>query len=305
MRPPQPVRILEPGICQYQGTSMTPFVRVLVVLNGWIIAVLLAAPACADSKAEPTYDVHVIDAILRRYVNDSGLVDYRDLQQDRASLDAFVAALGPLAPETYRSWSDTDRMAFLINAYNAITLQRIIDHYPIKRGGVVSGFRFPESSIRQIDGVWDRLTTPVLGKAMTLDHIEHEILRKEFREPRLHAALVCAAMGCPPLRPEAYTGDRLNEQLDDQSRRFLGVPHRFQIDRERKTVLLSPILKWYGGDFTGAYNSEGTIPGQGSEVAAVLDYASRYVTQEDAAYIRAGGYRVDFLEYDWSLNEQR
>lgn len=283
---------------------MTPFVRVLAVLIGWTAAASFAAPAGAASEAEPSYDVQPIDAILRQYVDESGLINYRGLQKNRESLDAFVVSLGPIAPETYRSWSDADRMAFLINAYNAITLQRIIDHYPIKRGGVVSGFRFPANSIRQIDGVWDRLNTPVLGKNMTLDHIEHDILRREFHEPRLHAALVCAAIGCPPLRAEAYIGARLNEQLDDQSRRFLGVLHRFQIDRDTKRVLLSPILKWYGGDFTGVYNADRAIPGQSGEVAAVLDYASRYVAQEDAAYIRAGGYRVDFLEYDWSLNEQ-
>lgn len=244
------------------------------------------------------------DAILREFVDADGMVDYKRLQQHRGPLDAFVASLGELDHAIYAAWPEADRMAFLFNAYNAITLQRIIDHYPIRRGGMVSALRFPENSIRQIDGVWNRLTTRVLGKNMTLDHIEHEILRKDFHEPRLHAALVCAAVGCPPLRAEAYTGARLNEQLDDQSRRFLAAPHRFRIDRDRNIVQLSPILKWYSGDFTGIYNVPAIISGQPRDIAAVLEYASRHVTHGDAEFIRAGDYRVEFLDYDWSLNER-
>ncbi len=261
--------------------------------------------AWGNTPLEATaFDASPYDAILREFVDADGMVDYKRLKQNRGSLDAFVASLGQLDPVIYASWPDADRMAFLFNAYNAITLQRIVDQYPIKRGGMVSALRFPENSIRQIDGVWNWMTTRVLGMNMTLDHIEHEILRKDFQEPRLHAALVCAAVGCPPLRAEAYTGARLNEQLDDQSRRFLAAPHRFRIDRDRNTVMLSPILKWYGGDFTGIYNVPPVISGQRRDIAAVLEYASRHVTPEDAEFIRAGGYRVEFLDYDWSLNER-
>jgi len=283
---------------------MFSFARTLPALLGCAVALSLLMPAGATSDVNLSYDVRAIDAVLREFVDEDGLVDYRRLQQERTALDAFIASLAPIEPEAYRAWPDADRMAFLINAYNAITLKRIIDHYPIKRGGVVSALRFPENSIRQIDGVWNLLTTRVMGREMTLDHIEHDILRKEFREPRLHAALVCAAVGCPPLRAEAYTGTRLDEQLDDQSRRFLGVTHRFQVDRDGKRVVLSPILKWYGSDFVGVYNTERTIPGHSGDTGAVLDYAARFVAPDDAAFIRAGGYRVEFLEYDWSLNEQ-
>lgn len=272
------------------------------------VLVLCAFPFAgwSNTALEPTaFDPSPYDRILREFVNADGLVDYEQLKDDRAALDAFIASLGEVDPAAYATWSEPDRIAFLINAYNAITLQRIIDYYPIKRGGMVSALRFPENSIRQIDGVWNRLTTRVLGRNMTLDHIEHDILRKDFNEPRLHAALVCAAMGCPPLRPEVYTGARLNEQLDDQSRRFLGAPHQFRIDRESRIVWLSPILKWYGTDFVNVYNmGDKRIAGRTPEVAAVLEYASHYVAPANADFIFTSGYRVEFLDYDWSLNKQ-
>lgn len=272
------------------------------------IVVLCAIPFAVwgnTALETPAFDANPLDHVLRDFVSLNGLVDYKRLKDDRAALDAFVLSVGAIDPAVFAVWPESDRIAFLINAYNAITLQRIIDNYPIKRGSMVSALRFPENSIRQIDGVWNRLTTRVLGRAMTLDHIEHDILRKDFNEPRLHAALVCAAMGCPPLRAEAYTGARLDEQLDDQSRRFLGTPHRFRIDRDKKVVWLSPILKWYGSDFVGVYNTGSRrIPGRTPEVAAVLDYTSRYVSPADTDFIFTPGYRVEFLDYDWSLNEQ-
>jgi hypothetical protein len=274
----------------------------LVFLSACVPSLLCAGYAIA---AEPAYDDGLIDTILRTYVDDNGLVNYRDLKDSRGPLDTYIASLGAVDPEAFRALPEPERKAFLINAYNAITLQRILDHYPIQRGGVVTGLRFPENSIRQIEGVWDRLTTPVLRAAMTLDHIEHEILRKEFHDPRLHAALVCAAIGCPPLRAEAYTAAGLDEQLDDQSRRFLGATHRFRIDRENNIVFLSPVLKWYGADFVSAYNRSGAITGNPPEISAVLDYASGYVGSDNAKYIRTGKYRVEFLDYDWSLNEQK
>jgi hypothetical protein len=254
--------------------------------------------------AKSEYSVDAVDALFHEYVDERGRVAYRRLKEDRAPLDGFVASLGTLDAAAIAGWPDAARVAFWINAYNAITLQRILDRYPITRGGIVAGLRFPENSIRQIDGVWDKMTTTIAGREMTLDHIEHEILRKEFREPRVHAALVCAAKGCPPLRSEAYTAEKLAAQLDDQSRRFLASPNRFKIDREKKIVRLSPILKWYGGDFAGVYNAANAIKGHSTDENAVLEYASRYVGPDDAKFLLGESYRVEFMDYDWSLNEQ-
>lgn len=269
-----------------------------------IAGLFLCVVAVPDLGEAENPFVHPADSILRTYVDTRGGVDYRGLKAHRADLDAFIASLGAADSTTIASWPEPERIAFWINAYNLITLQRIVDHYPIQRGGIISGLQYPKNSIRQIDGVWDRLTTRVAGLDMTLDHIEHDILRKEFREPRIHAALVCAGKGCPPLRNEAFTGDRLSDQLDDQCRRFLSSPEKFDVDPAKKVVRLSPILKWYGGDFVGVYNQHGEIRGHSPAEAAVLDFSSRYVSAEDARSIRTQACTVEFLGYDWSLNER-
>jgi hypothetical protein len=269
-----------------------------------IAGLFFCAFAVPESGHAENPFVHPADILLRSYVDSRGGVDYRGLKAHRAELDAFIRSLGDVDPKTIAGWPAPERMAFWINAYNLITLQRIVDHYPIQRGGIISGFQYPKNSIRQIDGVWDRLATRVAGQDMTLNHIEHEILRKEFREPRIHAALVCAGKGCPPLRNEAFTQDRLSDQLDDQCRRFLSSPEKFNVDPAKKVVRLSPILKWYGGDFTGVYNQHGEIRGHGPAEGAVLDFASRYISAEDTSFIRTQSYSVEFLDYDWSLNER-
>jgi hypothetical protein len=245
------------------------------------------------------------DAIFRGYVDVQGNVDYEGLKANRGDLDAFIRSLADVETSRIAAWPESERIAFWINAYNAITLQRIIDRYPPNDNGSALNPQFPANSIRQIDGVWDRLTTRVAGRDMTLDYIEHEILRKEFQEPRIHAALVCAGKGCPPLRTEAFRGDRLSLQLDDQSRRFLGVPDRFSIDLENKVVRLSSILKWYAADFTGAYAASSSLRGHSAAERAALAYVSQYVSAEDAEFIRTQSYRVEFLDYDWSLNERK
>lgn len=244
------------------------------------------------------------DRLLHEFVDNDGLVNYAGLLAGRAPLDAFVADLGRLDPAAFDTWDSGDRLAFWINAYNAITLVRILDHYPIDRGGIVSAVLYPANSIRQIKGVWTELTTPVLGRDLTLDQIEHEILRKQFDEPRIHAAIVCAAKSCPPLRAGAFRAESIDAQLADQGRRFLGAPHRFRIDREKNVVHLSPILKWFAEDFVKAYAVRGRIGAHNENDSAALHFARENVDEADAAYIDTAAYRVQYLDYDWSLNEQ-
>lgn len=244
------------------------------------------------------------DALLAAYVDDNGMVDYSGIQSNREALDRFVASMGAIAGESFDAWSEADRMALWINAYNAITLQSIIDHYPIQKGSLVASLRYPANSIRQIPGVWDELEKPVVGRDYTLEAIEHEILRVEFSEPRIHVAIVCASIGCPPLRNEAYVGERIEEQLADQSRKFLADPAKFTIDRELNRVSVSPIFSWFGKDFAGVYNVDGSVTGHGRTDDAVIDYIRRNVSEDDAAYLLSASYRLDRQDYDWSLNVQ-
>lgn len=163
---------------------------------------------------------------LGAHVYGQGIVNYTGLKADRKGLDAFVSSLSALDPELFGKWSDKEKIAFWINAYNALTLRVIIDNYPIK-ASFFSALRFPQNSIRQIKGVWDEIQFPVMGRNMTLDNIENDTLRSQFDEPRIHMALVCAALGCPPLRNEPYIWAKLESQLDDQARRFLRTRENF------------------------------------------------------------------------------
>ncbi len=250
------------------------------------------------------FDYSMYDALLGENVDAQGLVDYRSLQAKRSELDTFIRSMARLSRETFDGWPEQKRLAFWINAYNAITLERIIDHYPIKKGGLIAGLRYPANSIRQIPGVWKEIANTVIGESITLDSIEHDILRMKFKEPRIHAAIVCAALSCPPLRNEAFIAERLDEQLDDQSRKFLAEETRFRIDRAKKRVHLSPILDWFGTDFVGIYNTEGKLTAHSKAEDAVLEYVSRYVGDEDAQFILSDRYSVVFLDYDWTLNEK-
>ncbi len=262
--------------------------------------------ATGDGEAESdgSFDYAVYDALLGEYVDEQGLVDYRSLQAKRSGLDTFIRSMARLSRAEFETWPEQGRLAFWINAYNAITLERIIDHYPIKKGGLIAGLRYPVNSIRQIPGVWKETANTVMGESITLDSIEHDILRVKFKEPRIHASIVCAALSCPPLRNEAFVAERLDEQLDDQSRNFLATETRFRVDRAKKRVYLSPIFDWFGSDFVGVYNTDGKLTAHRKAEDAALEYVSRYIGDEDAQFILSNTYSVVFLDYDWTLNEK-
>lgn len=242
--------------------------------------------------------------VLTDFVDMEGLVDYQGLKENRQDLDDFLLALNKLAPETLQSWTDEEKISFWIDVYNALTLKVILDHYPIK-SSFLKSFKYPKNSIRQIAGVWDKITFPVMSEKMTLDQIEHQILRRQFQEPRIHMALVCAALSCPPLRQEPYEGEKLSEQLDDQTRRFVSNPEAFSIDREKNRVYLSSIFKWYGEDFIGVYEPNSGYAGLNRKERAVLSFISIYLAEDDQKYLKEGSFKVKYLDYDWTLNEKK
>ncbi len=143
-----------------------------------------------------------------------------------------------------------------------------------------------------------------MDQQLTLDQIEHEILRRKFNEPRIHMALVCAAMSCPPLRNEPYQGHILDLQLDDQTRRFLRQADNFRIDRRQNTVYLSKILDWFGEDFVETYGSTESFSRYGTIGGAVLKFISGYLSIDDHNFLSSRNKRIEYHDYDWSLNEQ-
>ena len=255
--------------------------------------------------AEPTgwsYDAY--GKLLNRYVDGQGMVDYSGLKADGTPLDNFVSNLSSIHPHMYENWNTKAKIAFWINAYNALTLKAIIDHYPIK-ASFFKYFIYPKNSIRQIPGVWDKLMFTVMGRDYTLDGIEHKVLRASFNEPRIHMALVCAAKGCPPLRNEPYTGPKLDSALDDQATKFLKNPDKFRIDRENRKVYLSPIFEWFGQDFVKNYGRGKEFPGFSERDKAILNFVSRYLGPNDQEYLSRGGFSLEYLKYDWSLNDKK
>lgn len=250
--------------------------------------VLLAAALGQESPA--------FRAVVERFVR-GPRVDYAALKAERADLDAAVRSFGEVTASQELGWPRAERIAFWTNAYNAFTLRAIIDHYPI-RGSFFS--RSPRNSIRQIDGVWTKLPWQAAGRRVTLDDIEHRILRPEFREPRVHFALNCASVGCPPLRAEPYRAADLDRQLDDAARVYLASAEGLRVDGE--TLRVSSIFKWYGEDFVERY-AGGAAGGRDAKERAILAVIAQHGPPAAAAKAREGRAAIAYLDYDWSLND--
>lgn len=270
----------------------------------FVLPLLVLIVQCGTTMAAADLPFSYSDygEVLKTYVDEQGLVNYRELKSHRMGLDRFVHSLSVLNPSVYDSWEEKQKLAFWINVYNALTIKAIIDNYPIK-ATFFRSLRFPSNSIRQIPGVWDRIAFNVMGNRMTLDQIEHETLRAKFHEPRIHMALVCAALGCPLLRNEPYFAEKLDAQLNDQTKSFLGNPEKFRIDRKAGTVHLSSIFKWFGQDFEKQYGTTEKLSRFQGPERSVLNFISGYLNPVDRTYLETGVFSTDYLKYDWSLNE--
>lgn len=251
----------------------------------------LVAPVVADPLVEPWTE------LLARHVrwSDDGhasAVDYAGMASERAQLQAYLRSLSEVSEADYRRWRAAQRMAFLINAYNAYTVELILRE-PV----------LPDS-IRDLGGwfssPWKLRWFELLGATRSLDEIEHEWLRgdSEHADPRIHFAVNCASIGCPALRPEAYTAELLPAQLADQTRRFLSDRSRNRLDGRR--LLVSPIFKWYAEDFATGW--------QGSESVAAflaLHGAALGLSATQLEALREGELRLGYSDYDWRLNRLR
>lgn len=280
-----------------------PFRWNMSVLAAGLCMFTLSFNGVAAQDTTSMFNYERYAAVFTTYVNDQGMVDYKGLKAHPQDLNIFLAQVEQLDRTVYNQWMENEKMAFWINAYNALTLKAIITHYPIKSSWRAS-LLYPKNSIRQISGVWDKLKFTVMGEKMTLDNIEHDTLRKAFNEPRIHMALVCAAMGCPPLRNEPYSGTELDAQLDDQTRRFLKNSQKFRMARDEGRVYLSSILKWFGEDFIESYGTKEKFSEQSEAERAVLNFISDYLGEAEREYLLTGKYSIKYLDYDWSLNEQ-
>jgi hypothetical protein len=232
----------------------------------------------AEAPNGRSFDHARLDALLRAHVDSAGLVDYAGLSRESAALDAYLASL---ASAPLEELARDEKLALLINAYNAFTLRLILDHRPV-------------ASIKDIPSGkrWDDRRWPLAGETLSLAQIEHERIQPRFREPRVHFALVCAARSCPPLRAEAYVGDQLEAQLADQARRVHSDERWLLFDPAAGTLRLTKLYDWYGPDFLQAAPSvEQYVAAQQPSVRAALGAGQRV--------------KIRWLPYDWSLNERR
>ena len=206
------------------------------------------------------------NSFLSKYVCNNG-VAYSKLAGDK-SVEALSKEFSSLSRAEYDKCNETDKITYLINVYNFFTILLIKQNYPV-------------TSIQKIKKPWDTDFVPLFGNKVSLNHIEHEVLRKQFDEPRIHFALVCAALGCPPISPTAFVGEKLNQQLNKVAKTFLNDKAKNRAEGNK--LFLSKIFEWYGEDFKKKHG------GYKQYVIAMLGLT--------------GKYSVKFTNYDWNLNE--
>ena len=252
----------------------------LPALASLAAAPLLSVPTCrvddVASDSEPiTHELW--DAQLAEHVDAEGWVDYEGWLADTARLGAYLELLEGHHPNEAH-WTDDERLAYWINAYNAYTVKLLLDHWP------QASIKDIQGGIGFVNSVWDREFITVEGQSYSLNDLEHGIIRPKFEDPRIHAAVNCASVSCPVLRAEAYVAERLDDQLDDQVRRWLASERNDLSDPAAPK--LSSIFKWYSGDF--AWNGM-------TKAGFVEEYSGVDLPE---------GVDFAYLDYDWGINSQ-
>ncbi|HPD46290.1 MAG TPA: DUF547 domain-containing protein [Anaerohalosphaeraceae bacterium] len=240
--------------------------------------------------------------LLRSYVDEHGNVDYPTLRRKRGELYAILRDLDKLDPREYFPWGRNEKIAFWINAYNLFTLKVVVENYPIEPNWAKVMLNYPKNSIVHINAPWTKQYFKVMGMQHTLREIERSNLLARYGDLRVCMALSYASMGGAMLRNEPYRGDKLDEQLDDQVRRFLADKRGFQISDG--TVCLADIFNWYKQDFIRKYGEVRRFREKPEHIQAYLNFIVGYVSASDAQYLETRDYTVEFRKYDWRLNEQ-
>ncbi len=227
---------------------------------------LTASMIIGATPSETLYD-SLWNDLLKNHVSENGQVNYKGFQNDKEKFDVYLKTLSDHQPK--ENWSDNEKLAYWINAYNAFTISLIIEHYPVK-------------SIMDIKNAWDLKFIQLGTITYSLNEIEHEIIRKEFNEPRIHFALVCAALSCPILLNEAYVADKLELQLQHQGMLFINDPSKNVITPRKAKV--SQLFNWFADDFT--------------KNESLIDYLNSFSKTQLTSKAK-----IEFMDYNWDLNE--
>lgn len=253
-----------------------------------IILVFLFCTYSLIANAAFDHSHQKFNDILKKYVVFKGpqsFVNYRALKKDLPPLNDYLQTLSQVTKSAFALFSNGQRLAFLINAYNAFTLKIILNHYPVE-------------SIKDIGSLftntWNIKFFTLLEEKSHLDNIEHNLIRKNFNEPRIHFAVNCASIGCPALQKTAFTAVNLEQQLEAASKNFLNDLKKNNISKEKKTLTLSKIFKWYGNDFVKKFGS-------------VAKFVSAYLSSDpnEQKKIASNTFDISWSDYDWNLNDSK
>jgi hypothetical protein len=243
--------------------------------------------------------------ILKTYVDDTGTVDYAALRRKRLDLRALLRKFDNFDPNEYQAWPKEDKIAFWINVYNLQKLSIVADNYPIRPSSRILSIYWGPRSIRHIEREITRYKFLVMDEEFTFARVDKRFFCSTFNDPRVFFALTSACLSSPPLRNEPYYGYKLNKQLDDQVRKFLSSPLAFKIDRDKNKIYLSALFQMssYGGEFTDKYAIDRKFKDHPPATRAILNFICHYVSPHDVSFLEVGSYAIEYMRYDWTIND--
>ena len=267
----------------------------LATIAALIAASIAVAPAAQESLSEAARR-KTLDQILDLYVR-NGDVYYRALRSDRAKLDGYVTLIAGVSVDTRPR---EEQIAFWLNAYNALVLRTVIDHYPIAGKSP----EYPGRSIRQIAGAFDRTARRVAGRSLTLDQIEKDVL-SQFHDPRVYFALGRGAIGSGRLRSEAFVPGRLEEQLADVAVECVSRAQCVQLESGANRLTVSSIFSWHEKDFADAYGDKAppSLASRSPIERAVVAFVSPKLLTAERDMIAANAFQMVYKPFDWTLND--
>ncbi len=288
---------------QHAGHQPALAAGLVALVMAGLSACTTAPPGEAASGEDADGDLYApLERALRRSVDSDSRVDYALLRSEPHDLQSFVEAVATASPETHpgRFPTDQHRLAYWLNAYNGLVLHALAAH---------PGVRSPLEVLPE-HGLFRRMTFEVGGRPLTLDQIEHDIIRSRFSDPRIHFALVCGARSCPKLWPTPFQAEQLEEQLELAAGLFFAQERNLRIDRQARAIQMSAYMGWYAEDFARHEEDHPPAPaaaGLPAEVPAAVRYALRHTLAGRGEALRGAalaGWPVTLLEYDWTLNDQ-
>lgn len=258
----------------------------------------ISFPAFAFDHSHSEYDALLNEIVIEKGAETA--VDYDRLKSNPASLNNYLTSLESVNKKEFDSWNKNERLAFLINAYNAFTLKLIINNYP------------EIDSIRDLGGLifsspWDKKFFTLFGKKTSLGYIEHDVLREEYDEPRIHFAVNCASKSCPALQKKAYVADKVDEQLENAAIQFMRNTKYNRFDPEKKLLEISSIFTWFTKDFTKSGSLQNYIAPYISDDPEIqvllLDDKTKTASAGIGSTLKQNAIKIIYLDYDWSLNK--